>query len=147
MSLLAAPMQTLAQDVDTLGSFVSSELLACVSCRLLIWSYAISDGVTCCGDTDSCHDPDQDRYEQVIDLPKPSNQQLMNIHEISFVQESQEGLPSLKKALRAEHEAAEQDKITIFAPSNDAFEEVSGVVPTLDYATLSHVRCSVPFLS
>jgi hypothetical protein len=63
---------------------------------------------------------------------------------LSCLKESLEGLAPLKEAVESEERYSEDERLTIFAPSDGAFQEVSSILLTLDHATLTHVRHSCP---
>lgn len=71
----------------------------------------------------------------------------IGIHMLRCLQGSHEVLTSLMKAVNLEDECSKEDKITILAPSNAAFDDVAGVISTLEYSTLVDVRSSSSYLS
>lgn len=55
-------------------------------------------------------------------------------------------MAALRDLINSETEAEEADKLTIFAPREAAYSEVSGVVKTLDSQTFTDVRSSSTLL-
>jgi biopolymer transport protein ExbD len=56
------------------------------------------------------------------------------------MQKSDSDLASLSELMNQVTEADEESRLTIFAPTDAAFQEVSDVMRTLDFETLSDVR-------